>query len=327
MRKKIISIFLVSLLIITGVSIVSAKEITEKSKGNRGITGPHLTLTLSEWNFGEVVIGQSASKIFKLENDGDARAWYTLWTDDEFDYYSIGVEGSFQMEPGHVTYIPCTFRPGTEGGPYPMIIHVDGWESYGTNDQSASVTGKGKKDCCFPAGTKITMADGSYKNIENIKPGELILSYNIYSDQYSKWPVFVTSQPIHPVYEINDGLLSLTKEHPLLMKKMDGTTGWGAIIPDRSVVRFGGKGLTLQQGDQIFTSDKKWIEVTKITYKSEPVQTYNIVSFWGKQNFFANDILVFEEHGSIPYLMKMYFGKVIDRFPNAFPVLQHMMGY
>ena len=182
-------------------------------------------------------------------------------------------------------------------------------------------------NCCFPVGTRITMADGSHKNIENVKCGEKILSYNVFNGKFSSWTVFGVSHPIHPVYEINNGLLSLTKSHPLYVKKVNGKTGWGAIVPKREVVRFRGDGLTLEIGDQLLTSNKEWIKVTNITCNSVPIQTYNILSFWGKQNFFANDILVFEEHGSIPLLTKLYFLKFLDRYPNVFPILRHLLGY
>lgn len=185
-----------------------------------------------------------------------------------------------------------------------------------------------KISTCFPAGTKITMADGSHKNIENIKRGDRILSYNILSSRFSAWTVSVIpNEPIRSVYEINNGLLSLSQEHPLYIKKSNGKTGWGTLIPDKSFVRIKGDGLTLELGDQLFTSNKEWINVTNITYNCEPVQVYNIWSFSGTQNFFANDILVFEEHATILYLMKYYFGKFLVRFPNTFPVIRHLMGY
>lgn len=180
---------------------------------------------------------------------------------------------------------------------------------------------------CFPAGTKITMADGSYKNIENIKPGNRILSYNISSGKSSSWTVsYIPLEPIKPVYEINNGLLKLSEEHPLYIKKANGKTGWGTLIPNKSFVQLKGEGLTLEQGDQLFTSNKEWIKVTNITYNPEPVQVYNIWSLSGTQNFFANNILVFEEHGTLSSRLHWYFETFLDRFPNVFPLLRHLIG-
>jgi len=179
-----------------------------------------------------------------------------------------------------------------------------------TKAQTIEPSKNPSKHCCFPAGTKITLADGSLKNIEDIVKGDKVLSINLKSHEFYSWPVFATSHPIHPVYELNAGLLQLTADHPLFIEKSNGKSGWGAITPIRAAVRYQGKGLTLELGDQLTTSDLKKITVEEITFCPTTVQTYNIASFIGNKNYFANGILVFEEAGSIPYLINMYLGSI-----------------
>ena len=181
--------------------------------------------------------------------------------------------------------------------------------------------------CCFPAGTRITMADGSLKNIENVKIGDRVLSYDMKHDRFSSWTVKMLGKPIHPVYDINDGLLQMTKDHPLYVKKTDGRSGWGAVNPDNNMVRLRENVLTLEVGDQLFSSDGKWITITKITHGSEHVQTYNLWSISGVQTYFANGILVYEEHPPVPYMMHWYLGNLLERFPHSFPILRHILGY
>jgi len=184
---------------------------------------------------------------------------------------------------------------------------------------------EGVAGCCFPAGTKITMADGSYKNIEDVKIGDRVLSYDIKHDRFTSWTVKMLGNPVHPVYEINDGLIRATKEHPLYIKKTDERIGWGAVNPSNDVVRLREDVLPLEVGDQLLTSEGEWVEVAKITFNSEPVQTYNILSFLGRRTYFANNILVYEEHPPMSYMIKWNLEKLFEQHPNIFPILRHLM--
>ena len=42
---------------------------------------------------------------------------------------------------------------------------------------------------CFAKGTKILMADGTEKNIEDIKAGDWVMSYNPITGKFGKWRV------------------------------------------------------------------------------------------------------------------------------------------
>ena len=183
-----------------------------------------------------------------------------------------------------------------------------------------------KDTCCFPAGTKITMADGAYKNIEDIKIGDRVLSYNVDRNRFSSWTVAMLGNPVHPVYEINNDLIRSTKEHPLFLKKKNGKTGWGAVdvVRANDVVRLKEDVLQIEVGDQLFTSDREWIEITDITFDPVPVQTYNILSLLGRRTYFANNILVFEEHPHMGYMINWYLEKLFQRYPNAFPILRYI---
>lgn len=155
-----------------------------------------------------------------------------------------------------------------------------------------------KEGCCFPAGTLITMADGSYKNIEDIRIGDKVLSYDTVKGRFTTWRVKMLGKPVHPVISINHGLVRVTVDHPFFVKKTTGEVGWAAFDVERAekVVTFNGDLLRMEIGDKLFTSDGKWIEITSIEDNSTPVQTYNILSFSGTKTYFANNILVYEEH-------------------------------
>jgi len=185
-----------------------------------------------------------------------------------------------------------------------------------------------KDDCCFPAGTKITMADGSYKNIEDIRWGDCVLSYDFDDGSFSSWKVRLRGDPIRPVYEINDGLLSFSRDHPIFINKLDGTMGWAAVDANDAkaytrVTRVQNDILSIEIGDHLYTQDGKWIEIKSIEYKSELVQLYNIMSFSGTKTYFANDILVFEDNPpfSVWWENNFYIKGYLDAFIN------HMFGW
>jgi len=171
--------------------------------------------------------------------------------------------------------------------------------------------------CCFPEGTKITMADGTYKNIEEIRIGEKVLSYDVEKDEFANWRVKMLGYPVHPVVTINDGLIQATVDHPFYVKKSDGTKSWAAYDPNiaETAITYDGAVLDLEVGDQLYSSDLKWIKVENIEYNSELIQTYNIISFSGSKTYFANDVLVYEEHP--PQIMTNYFLRLLGKkFPQ-----------
>ena len=78
---------------------------------------------------------------------------------------------------------------------------------------------------CFAAGTEITMVDGTKKKIEDISKGDEVLSYNTLTKDSSSWVVDMRPAPNLRVWDINDGLLLITEDHPLRIKKQDGRIG------------------------------------------------------------------------------------------------------
>lgn len=221
------------------------------------------------------------------------------------------------IPPSEITFKAKIKKAGTES----VNLIVGSTEDPELEDEdSVQVTGKG--GCCFPAGTKITMVDGSCKNIEDIRLGDQVLSYDIEKREFTSWIVKMLGNPVHPVYEINDGLIRVTVDHPFYIKKPDKRTGWGAIDAKRSMdsIIFKEDVLTLEVGDQLFTSDGEWIKVTSITLSSEPVQTYNILSFSGTRTYFANGILVYEEHPPHSYT-NHFLENILEKFPRITRVL------
>ena len=147
-------------------------------------------------------------------------------------------------------------------------------------------------ESCFPAGTKILLSDGSYKNIEDIKVGEDVLSYSEINKENEISKVLEIESPIRDhmckIIFSDDSELNLTSEHPIYSK-----TGWKSINPEatkkeKSYMDFVEK---LFVGDLILSSNLDYKEVKNISCWNETIQTYNLKSVSKNRNFYANDIL------------------------------------
>jgi hypothetical protein len=134
----------------------------------------------------------------------------------------------------------------------------------GLSFSSPSHTAEIHPGYCFAAGTKVLMANGSSKNIEDIQTGEMVLCVdeNTPEGPVEAKPVVETyhNSP-HRLIEIHIGedVIRCTLKHPFYVKDK----GWTSASD-------------LAGGDILRTASNKWIAVTKtyLTDVSEPV--YNI---------------------------------------------------
>jgi intein/homing endonuclease len=131
---------------------------------------------------------------------------------------------------------------------------------------------------CFPAGTKITLANGTYKNIENVVIGEEVLTYNEKTQVYEAG--IVGDLKVHEVdtlidLSFGDINLTTTPEHPFFVK------GKGWVTADH-----------LNVNDICLTDDNKDSVIAHIKKYKNKCKVYNLLSVSENHNFFANKILV-----------------------------------
>lgn len=141
---------------------------------------------------------------------------------------------------------------------------------------------------CFVAGTQISMADGSVKNIEDIVDGDVVLSLNenglsIEPKTISNIRVFDETNFITIKLENGKEIVS-TLDHPYYtagpkLKSYNGTTT---------------NGEKLEIGDSFFLLNGKEGEMAKIESITEHTDSkpVYIFSVEGNHNFYANEILV-----------------------------------
>ncbi|MCK4634298.1 MAG: right-handed parallel beta-helix repeat-containing protein [Candidatus Aenigmarchaeota archaeon] len=123
---------------------------------------------------------------------------------------------------------------------------------------------------CFLAGTKITMADGNGKNIEDIKIDDYVFSYNLGERKYEKAKVTRTFEHGRglPYYLVINDNLKVTPNHPVYVNGEWKAAG------------------SLKKGDRLFTG--KVESIVKVYKKKE---TYNL-EVERNHNYFAEGVLV-----------------------------------
>ena len=152
---------------------------------------------------------------------------------------------------------------------------------------------------CHVAGELITMANGSKKPVEDLKVGDVLLSLDInglsddetthhnfnisvsdYSDRYV--PTVIKSIRVngyHKYHNINDGLLKITQEHPILIRTTDNR-----IMFKRAE--------HVSIGDYMLNESEEWIVVnSNELVETEPFNTWTL-DVEEKDVYFANGISV-----------------------------------
>lgn len=131
---------------------------------------------------------------------------------------------------------------------------------------------------CFIAGTQITLADGSVKNIEDVDAGDEVLTF--YHEDNTTQPGVVGELKQHEVGSVvritfdNDNVITATQEHPFYTK--------------RDWVQAG----KLEVNDVCYKADNSESIVTSVETINDVYVVYNLLSVGQNHNFYANGILV-----------------------------------
>jgi len=161
-------------------------------------------------------------------------------------------------------------------------------------DDSQGQTGMGS---CFIAGTKITMADGVLKNIEDVVVGDKVKGHKGNNEVIKLDPTLLGDRKL---YSFNDNEhYFFTSEHPFMTEE-----GWKSIKPEKTKERDGVelyeqlKG-ELKVGDKLVT-DNGSVEVKDIKSKEMnspemPLYNFNISN---DNSYIADDYVVHNKGGA-----------------------------
>lgn len=135
---------------------------------------------------------------------------------------------------------------------------------------------------CFLAGTKILLANGSYKNIEDITSGDNIGTLKSESENTSvSGRVLKTQNHIVSEYRIINGTLRVTPEHRILVNGVWQTAG------------------KIQVGDILRGEKGEPIKVTSVEIRHELVQVYNF-AVETYHTYIAGGVYVHNDKGGVP---------------------------
>ena len=150
---------------------------------------------------------------------------------------------------------------------------------------------------CFIAGTKVTMADGTFKNIEDVKVGDKVKGHKEENTVIKLDPTLLADRKL---YSFNDNEhYFFTSEHPFMTEE-----GWKSIKPEKTKERDGVelyeqlKG-ELKVGDKLVT-DKGSIEIKSIESKEinnpeMPLYNFNVSN---DNSYIADGYVVHNKGGS-----------------------------
>ena len=155
-----------------------------------------------------------------------------------------------------------------------------------TTSDSVSITYEGSyMNACFTAGTKVLMADKSYKNIEDVTVKDTLITSGGKEDVMKLYHIPYRGL----VYAFNgDGNYFVTPSHPFMT-----TEGWKSIDPRKTLKENHGKMSVgkLSIGDTLILRDGGTKKLTQLDSKEVETVVYNF-GVNGTHDFYANDYLV-----------------------------------
>lgn len=147
------------------------------------------------------------------------------------------------------------------------------------------VAAQGAGEACFIAGTKVTLADGSKKPIEELVVGDKVKGQNQVNTVIDiKKPLLATKK----LYSINGGKAFVTSAHPFMT-----TEGWKSFDPEESKKETPGLKVTkLAVGDTLITQDGT-ITIKSIETASDDPNTLTFNPMLdGDNTYYADNYLV-----------------------------------
>lgn len=148
---------------------------------------------------------------------------------------------------------------------------------------------------CFPKGTKILMADGTIKNIEDIVEGDEVLSFNETTGENEAKKVIGTKKPIHDdmvkyVFANQTSIIS-TFDHPFYVGDLELASYTPFLTNKRYELNKEVRQIRVGDLVQLPTNGSKTAIKDIVELDAADTQTY-IITVEDNHNFYANGILV-----------------------------------
>jgi hypothetical protein len=143
---------------------------------------------------------------------------------------------------------------------------------------------------CFAAGTQILMENGTTKNIEDVRTGDIVKSFNFNTNEIENKLVgntlSVLSDHIALVKFEDGNVLKVTKDHPIWTNN-----GWSALDVELTMEKYQIGVAQLNVGDIVKRFDDE-VKIDSIQIIEEPTMTFTLKGVEDNANFFAEGVLV-----------------------------------
>jgi hypothetical protein len=132
---------------------------------------------------------------------------------------------------------------------------------------------------CFPAGTKITLEDGSQKNIEDLSVEDILLTYNTDTKKYGKGTIgninVTTQNKLIKITTSNGGEIKSTPKHKFFCVDNSWTSA-----------------EDIKVGDILFNQSGDVVEVSDIEILDGDFEVFHIINVKDDHTYFAEELLV-----------------------------------
>ena len=159
------------------------------------------------------------------------------------------------------------------------------------NDYTPASTPSGSSGC-FIAGTLVNLPGNKKIPIEDLKVGDKILSYNIYTKTLDESEVqllqILKDKIAYRLHLSNNMIITVTDSHPFLTP-----TGWKALNPAKGKEEHGVNCETLKEHDELILINNKKVYIKEIEYRNVLMHTtvYNL-GVLPHHTFIVDDIVV-----------------------------------
>lgn len=151
---------------------------------------------------------------------------------------------------------------------------------------------------CISKGSKVSLANGTLKNIELVEIGNKVLSYNFNSKTTEIVTVEKTAKSYHTIINcltFSNGLtVECTTDHPIFT--LSG--GWSSVDFKQTLLNYNVQVGQLEEGQKCLTFKDNQIEFATLVSIDTLFGDFEMYDISGGQNhcFFANGILVHDEN-------------------------------
>lgn len=249
------------------VSFTGTKTISNPSKGTATVTAGSKTATFTA---GNMTLNETITFSYVVENkETDVAASISLSTTGSNSYFTV-IAGNTTptIEPGKTQNVTVTVK----------MIKTPITSSDSSASFTITISATPTEPCCFDAGMRVLMADGTYKNIEEVEVSDMVMSLDELTGEYVAKRVTATiirknSDDLVYVNLSNGVRIGMRAYHPLLT-----TEGWKSLRPEQAeTVMDVGTVQLLNVGDELVGyTDNVTIKSIEQRKDIENHNTYNL---------------------------------------------------